>query len=437
MCPHARTLNSRQVELSEYYDKKLKMWVEASSSPIFGKNGELTGSVHIIKDISTRKREEQEKQELRDKADVASRLATVGEMAAGIAHEINNPLTGVIGFSEMLLEQDVTPEIKEQLQIINDGSKRVKDIVKRMLTFARQSKPIKSSIDIHELIENTLEIRGYVLRTANIGVVRDFAPDLPWITVDAGQLQQVFLNLIVNAEYAIKQNHATEGSLTIKTRKVADKMILSFTDNGCGMSARVKDKLFQPFFTTKEPGEGTGLGLSVSRSIIIEHSGTIGAESAPGAGSTFIIELPLSSELELIEDVTTDDQIIPPGNIKANVLVIDDEPSVRTLIDKILTHEGHFVVQVDNPKDTLEILNGSQFDVVLLDIRLPGVSGLELYENISQTRPELKDKVIFITGDTSDVKVREYLAEHHANWINKPFDRATFLKKFNEVLFKK
>ncbi|WP_226846717.1 sensor histidine kinase [Dehalogenimonas etheniformans] len=243
-------------------------------------------------------------------------------------------MTGVIGFSEMLMEQEVAPEIKEQLQIINDGSKRVKDIVKRMLTFARQAKPMKSRIDIHELIENTLEIRGYVLKTANIEVTRHYGEDLPWITVDPGQLQQVFLNLIVNAEYAMKQNQGFKGVLTISTRKAADKMILSFSDNGCGMSRETIGKLFQPFFTTKNPGEGTGLGLSVSRSIILEHGGEITVESRPGSGSTFTIELPISAEPEVIEETDPDNSGIPVSNVKARVMVIDDEPAVRSLIEK-------------------------------------------------------------------------------------------------------
>ncbi|APV44903.1 PAS domain S-box-containing protein [Dehalogenimonas formicexedens] len=436
-CPHARTLISRKAESSEYFDKKLKKWVEASSSPIFDDDGALVGSVHIIKDISARKRAEEEKQLLRDKAEIASRLATVGEMAAGIAHEINNPLTGVIGFSEMLMDQDVTPEIKEQLQIINDGSKRVKDIVKRMLTFARQSKPMKSRIDIHELIENTLEIRGYVLKTANIEVARDYGQDLPWITVDPGQLQQVFLNLIVNAEYAMKQNQGIKGILTVSTRKKADKMVLSFSDNGCGMSKETVGKLFQPFFTTKNPGEGTGLGLSVSRSIILEHGGEIQVESKPGSGSTFTVELPINAEPEVIEETAPEDSGIPTSNTKARVMVIDDEPAVRSLIEKILVREGHSVQNIENPNDVLEILKETAFDVILLDIRLPGISGIELYGDIILIHPELKEKVIFITGDTADANVREFIANHRANWITKPFDRATFLKKFNEVLLRK
>ncbi|MEN8614148.1 PAS domain S-box protein [Dehalogenimonas sp. THU2] len=268
MCPHARTLETRQVESSEYFDKKLGIWVEASASPIFDDQGNLTGSVHIIQDISSRKEAEVKEQQLRNKAELSSRLAAVGEMAAGIAHEINNPLTGVIGFSELLLGREDLPEdMKVELKIINDGSQRVKDIVRRMLTFARQSKPVRSSVSIEELLDNTLELRNYVMRTANIEVVRDYAPDLPWVTADAGQLQQVFLNIIVNAEFAMKKANS-KGVLIVKTEKRDGHIRVLITDDGPGMPEEVKNKLFQPFFTTKDPGEGTGLGLALSMGII-------------------------------------------------------------------------------------------------------------------------------------------------------------------------
>ena len=233
----------------------------------------------LYSDITERKQAEKEKQELEAKAQVASRLAAVGEMAAGIAHEINNPLTGVIGFSQLLLEKQNIPEdIKDDIRVIADGSRRVADIVKRLLTFARQTKPIKTLANLNELIENTLKLRDYVLKTANIEVVTRFDPELPWSIVDPGQLQQVFLNLIVNAEQEMKKAHG-KGTLTITTEKKENNIRMSFKDDGPGITKENLGHLFEPFFTTKESGEGTGLGLSLSRSIILEHGGTMNVES--------------------------------------------------------------------------------------------------------------------------------------------------------------
>jgi PAS domain S-box-containing protein len=298
---------------------------ELSAAVLKDISGNPFGIIGIIKDITERKRAEEENLRLREKAEMSNRLAAIGEMAAGIAHEINNPLTGVIGFSELLLTENLAPEIKEQLQIIADGSHRVKDIVKRMLTFARQDKLMKTSANVNELIDNTLELRSYVLRTANIEVIRNYDPSLPWVTVDSGQMQQVFLNLIVNAEYAMKKAH-DKGNLTITTAKKDGYIRISFKDDGPGMSPEVIKKLFHPFFTTKGPGEGTGLGLSLSRSIILEHNGTIEIESQPGKGANFIITLPVTPTTEeAISETTADIAAIPEKVRAARILVVDDE----------------------------------------------------------------------------------------------------------------
>jgi CheY-like chemotaxis protein len=364
---------------------------------------------------------------------MSSRLAAVGEMAAGIAHEINNPLTGVIGFSELLLQRLGLPDdVMEELKIINEGSTRVKEIVRRMLTFARQTKPQKGSVSITELIDNTLELRSYVLRTSNINVIREYNPNLPWVTADAGQLQQVFLNLIVNAEYAMKKAN-DKGTLTIKTEALDDHIRVSISDDGPGLSDETKSKLFQPFFTTKEPGEGTGLGLSLSHGIILEHGGTIRAESELGKGTTFIIELPITP-VEVEQVISSPVLLVVEPVKRARVLVVDDEPSVRSLINTILTQDGHIVEECDNSAQVLEKLKGATFDIMLVDLRMPGMNGMELYGEISTRWPKLAHRVIFVTGDTSDLNTREYLATHQIPLIAKPFDRKTLESIIHAVL---
>jgi PAS domain S-box-containing protein len=436
MCPHARTLQSKHVESSEYYDKKLKLWVEASSSPIFDNKGDLTGSVHVIKDISKRKQEELQQQQLRNKAEMSSRLAAVGEMAAGIAHEINNPLTGVIGFSELLLERkDLPDDVKDNLQIINEGSQRAREIIKRMLTFARQSTPQMNRVDITSLIDHTLELRNYVLATANIKVIKDYDANLPWVIADPGQLQQVFLNLIVNAEHAMKKAH-DKGILTIQTKSLGDSIRISVADDGPGMPDEVLKKLFQPFFTTKEPGEGTGLGLSLSLGIIQEHNGTIRAESKAGKGTTFIVELPAAADADATGEIPPAAE--PQKTItKANILVVDDEPAIRLLIKTILSQNGHTVEECDDPRKALDKIISADYNVILLDIRMPGMSGIELFNNILVKKPALSQSVIFITGDTSDEATKTYLEAHQTPYISKPFNRKTLETAVGEILGKK
>jgi signal transduction histidine kinase len=243
--------------------------------PVKNNLGKLVGFLSASQDIAVSYRAEQENQQLGNKTETLSRLATLGEMAAGIAHEINNPLTGIIGYSELLVDDpDVPDKVKEDVKRINAGSQRVKDIVRRMLTFARQQKPQQTVTNVNELLENTISMREYVLRTANIAIIRDFDGELPYFKADSGQLQQVFLNILVNAEQAMKTAHHG-GTLVVSTRQVAESVRIIFKDDGPRMNREVKAKLFQPFFTTKPPGEGTGLGLSMSHFIITEHGGTI------------------------------------------------------------------------------------------------------------------------------------------------------------------
>ena len=194
-------------------------WVVSKGTRVVDSNGKFLHFIGIIRDITERKLAEADRRQLEDKAQAASRLAIVGEMAAGVAHEINNPLTGVLGFSQIILEKENLPaDIKEDVKLIADGSRRVSEIVKRLLTFARQSKPVRTLSNLNELIVNTLKLRDYVLKTANIEVITRYDPELPLTIVDPGQLQQVFLNLIVNAEQAMKGAHG-RGTLTITTEK--------------------------------------------------------------------------------------------------------------------------------------------------------------------------------------------------------------------------
>jgi signal transduction histidine kinase/DNA-binding response OmpR family regulator len=396
-----------------------------------------SGEVVVIYNDLTEKIVAGEKQKLlENKAEVSSRLAAVGEMAAGIAHEINNPLTGVIGFSEILLERnDLPADVKEQLKIIADGSNRVKNIVRRMLTFARQNKPVKSKANINELIDNTLEIRGYVLKTSNIDVIKKYDLDLPWIPVDAGQMQQVFLNLIVNAEYSMKKAH-DKGVLTITTEWEGSKIRLSFRDDGLGMSQESKAKLFHPFFTTKPVGEGTGLGLSLSHSIILEHGGTIEVDSEPGKGADFIITLPIITAVETpAGDVTGIITELTTGKTRCGrILVVDDEKAIRDLVSAILITNGHTIETTGDAGEVLSKLDNNRFDAILIDIRMPGMSGMELYTAIIEKHPEMKGKIIFITGDTSDANTRDFLEQNQLPYITKPFDKETLIKQVNNLL---
>jgi PAS domain S-box-containing protein len=269
-------------------------WVMLNSAPVIHRKKLLYFLINWI-DITEHKRAEEEKAELEQKAHLASRLASVGEMASGIAHEINNPLTAVIGFAQLLMDNDLPEEIKEDLTIIHKEAQRAAGVARNLLTFARKHAPSKQLTNINGIIEGVLTLRAYEQNVSNIQINTKLVPNLPEVMADYPQLQQVFINIILNAEAAMLEA-SNGGTLTITTRKFDHSVRASFADDGPGIAKENLNRIFDPFFTTKEVGKGTGLGLSVCHGIIAEHGGKIYARSKPGKGATFIVELPIASE---------------------------------------------------------------------------------------------------------------------------------------------
>lgn len=229
------------------------------------------------------------------------RLASIGALVSGVAHEINNPLTGVIGFSEMLLQRELPDDVKADLKVVTDESKRIGNIVRNLLTFARKQPQEKSAVDVNQVVQRVLDLRAYEQKVSNIQVVTDYAPDLAQVQANASQLQQVFLNLVINAEYFMLEAHG-KGTLTVTTKNIGDFARISFADDGPGISSENMRYLFNPFFTTKPQDKGTGLGLSISQGIVAEHGGRIYTESQLGKGATFIVELPIAKQQQEEQD---------------------------------------------------------------------------------------------------------------------------------------
>jgi signal transduction histidine kinase len=242
-----------------------------------------------------RKQAEERERRLQLQLNLSNRLASLGLMVEGIAHEINNPLTSVIGFAQMLTFQDIPENTKEDVKTIGDNAQRVADIMKNLLTFAKQQKLEQTYINVNDIIEATLKMRAYPLGDRNITVTTQLDPALPSTLADATLLQQAFLNLVINAETAMKLAHG-KGSLLIKTALISDTIQISFTDDGPGIAEANLVHLFDPFFSTRGVGQGAGLGLSVCYGIITEHNGQIYAKSQLGKGSVFTVELPVVAE---------------------------------------------------------------------------------------------------------------------------------------------
>jgi len=268
-------------------------YYESSISPIYDRQSRLTGRLVILHDITERRLIEAEKKDLEEKAQLASRLSIIGEMAAGVAHEVNNPLTSVIGYADWLLQHDIPDEIRKDIEVINTQATRASEILDRLLTFAGHHVVNRDHVDINRVIETTIELRSHSLAKNNIEIIYQFAPDLPKTMADGGQLQQVFLNLIINAETSIAEAH-DKGMLMVKTETFDNHIRVSIKDDGLGITEENLTKIFQPFFSTRETGKGTGLGLSICHGIISKHNGRIYVESEFGYGATFIVELPIA-----------------------------------------------------------------------------------------------------------------------------------------------
>lgn len=407
-------------------------WVSGKTEIKRDSEGKITHYQGVIEDVTERKQAEAERIELEQKAQLSSRLASIGEMASGIAHEINNPLAGVIGYSQLLMQKDTSKDTRDDVKLIHDNAQRVAGIVKGLLTFARQSKPERDYVSINEIIENTLALRAYSLKTNNIAISTRLDPELPMIIADGSQLQQVLLNIIVNAETEMKLARGM-GNLSIKTERIDDTIRISCKDDGPGIARKHMDRIFDPFFTTRKVGQGTGLGLSVCHGIIAEHNGQLYVESTKGSGATFIVELPIVTEPEQLELAEPD---IEQAQIatEARILVVDDEPVVLSLLSQLLSNEGHRVDTIDNAGEALKMLDTKRYSLILLDIKMPGMSGIEFYKHLQKRAASLARRTVLITGDVMGADTRQFLSRTKAHYITKPFDAEQLKKEINRIL---
>ncbi|TKJ31301.1 MAG: hypothetical protein CEE40_01985 [Chloroflexi bacterium B3_Chlor] len=350
-----------------------------------------------------------------------AKLSGIGQMICGVAHELNNTLTTVMGYSQLLQVTDVDEDVKEDLQRIYDDALRAQRIVQNLLTYARQKKPEHGPVDINEVIEHTLALRRYQLKVDDVEVVTELAENLPWTMADSYRLQQVFLNITNNAHQAILQ--MGKGALTVRSELLGDDTIrVTFADTGPGIPPEVLDKIFDPFFTTKDVGAGTGLGLSVSHDIIQEHGGRIWAESEPGQGATFIVELPVKSWLRDISVPSLDEEYEGLPSKRQRILVVDDEQNIVDLIVEVLKDSGYLADGVTSAELALRLLHQHRYDLIISDVKMPGMDGPTCEKEVRAMDPELAERIIFVTGDLLSPTTQAFLEERGGPCLEKPFE---------------
>ncbi len=386
-------------------------------------HGNPIGLFGSARDITERKKMEQQLLQ-------SEKLSAVGTMISGVAHELNNPLTSIIGNAQLLAKRDVPEDIKSKLNVILKESIRSSKIVGGLLAFAREHKPERKMIGINDILMESLKLREYDLRVSNIDTRTSLSDDLPETFADPFQLQQVFINLINNARDAIAVRE--EGALVIRTYRKGESILIEFEDNGPGISAGLVKKIFDPFFTTKEVGKGTGLGLSIAYGIIKEHGGTILVESRPGKGAKFIVTIPITKGAQPVKKKANAPEKTPPG--ARTVLVVEDEASLRDLLADALTESGFFVEAASAGEEAIRLLETRKYDAVLSDIKMPGVGGRELYLYIQKHHPEIAEKIVFMTGDILSKDTQSFLQITNNRFIEKPFNVDALVALLNDML---
>jgi len=364
----------------------------------------------------------------------SAKLASLGQLVSGVAHEINNPLTSILGFSEVILSQmGMDPSVVVPLRTIREEALRLKNVVANLTSFARRAPHRTQRLDLRTVIDRLVDLREYHLRADNISLHVAKPADPVWVIADPDQLLQVLLNLLLNSEHAIRQGR-DRGNIWIQCRADGTVARLTIRDNGAGMSAEVRDRIFEPFFTTKPPGQGTGLGLAVSHGIIQQHQGSISVESAMGEGTSIQIELPVSSDKPAAPRATNG--TVKPGEsapLLRHALVIDDEQGILEMIGDAMERMGGRVTLLSGSSGLEAALQQNEFDVVLCDLKMPGVSGLEVYRLLKSKRPDLARRFLLMTGNLADAN------EHGAELASvpilpKPFTLARLREAVTQLL---
>jgi two-component system NtrC family sensor kinase len=372
----------------------------------------------LIRDVTDQKM-------LQEQLIQSEKMSAIGQLVSGVAHELNNPLAGIAAFAQLLLAEKRLPaDQKTAAETIYTESRRASRIVQNLLTFARQHKAEKVPTVINQVLDDTIELRHYELRVRGIDLEREYDETLPETMADAHQLQQVFLNLITNAEQAMEQLPRQAHRLTVRTRRGGDMIRIEVEDTGPGIPTNLVERIFNPFFTTKPPGSGTGLGLSISLGIVREHGGRIWAENAAGGGARFIIELPLVAT-RASGDHSSQPAVTYAGD-RLRILVVDDEMSVRVALQRYLASRGHDVEATASGLDALSRIGAGRYDALIIDMRMPDLSGEQLYRELRAKDHEHARRVIFTTGDLVSEPMRKFLDETGRPCILKPFEFSAF-----------
>lgn len=434
---------NEQVQMARPFPRLL----ERAARPVLDAIGRQVGRVEIYRDMTAQRL-------LRAKLLQTEKLAALGQMVSGIAHELSSPLTSILGYSQRLLaEQDPHGSTSEARQIYQEAE-RASSILRQLLVNSREIIPERRLVSLNQIVTGALELQRFSLAAEKVRVELDLDAALPLISGDAGQLQQVLINLLGNARQAM-EGHSREGVLKLRTHRAGDRrVLLEVQDNGPGIPETIQARIFDPFFTTKPAGVGTGLGLAIVLGVVREHGGQVRVQSPPQGGALFQIELPAASERQRedalssprreekalagqqLQPVSVANLRAPPLSMAkdARVLVVEDEPTVARLIADVLEDEGMQVDVLLDGREALERAARETYDLVICDMKMPGLDGQHFYRSLARTGNSLRERFLFVTGDVMAAQTRQFLERHRLPHVAKPFRVEELTEKVHAVL---
>jgi signal transduction histidine kinase len=411
------------------------LWVEVTARTDGAARTETWRLEAVLRDVTERRKQQDQTRDIHNQLTQAERLAALGQTMSGVAHELNNPLATILACAERLAGQRLDSRTRRDLDAIHNAAERAARIVRNLQTKARKGHTTRATVDLNEILRETLVIRSHEQRAAHVVILEALAAGLPPVFADPHQIQQVLLNLLINAEHAMLDAHG-RGMLILRSWHDPDRdaVILEVNDDGPGVPEELQPKIFDPFFTTKAVGKGTGLGLTMAYAIAQEHGGRLSVKSVEGrGGASFFLELPVSgANVRLPEPVRTAPLPVVPKGTRA--LVIEDEQALNEAVAATLVDEGFQVDRAADGEEALARLGERLYDVVICDLRMPKMDGMTFFAEVSAHMPQIARRIVFVTGDVAGTEAERFLEDSGCRWVPKPFRLRDLVRVVRETL---